>query len=488
MSSIKNILLQGIQEKSVTAKGWIRYLRKQSKQVFGHMYDGSTFEDLQLVFIRDELEPEIWKLVKSLDNGSGVEVSGIIVNSPAKGQKYELKVINIIMHGKCDMNTYPLIPKKGYTMDYLRQYQHLRFRTKVMQCIFRIRSTLDFATHSFFHTQGYVRLHTPLITNSDCEGAGETFEVSSLSRYKNSLKHELENNLSPKTEQEKKDHEAELEAKKFFFGQKAYLTVSGQLDGEAGACGMGKIYTFGPTFRAENSNTSRHLAEFWMVEPEMAFMDLKEVMKVAQIYIQTCIATILEKHRGDLEHLEKIQENPKLITSLESIRDNDFPQISYTDAICMLQEQIEKGVIEFEENNIQWGMDMASEHEKHLVKMFGTPIIVYNYPSEIKAFYMHENEPDAQGRHTVAAMDMLVPGIGELIGGSQREVRLDVLEKKMQHIGLDLEEYSNYLDLRRYGNVPHSGFGLGFERLVMLATGTRHIRDVVPFPRAVGLI
>lgn len=487
--SLKEILARGVQEKPVTAKGWIRYLRKQSKQAFGHMFDGSSFEDLQIVFLRDQLEPEIWMQVKTLDPGSSVEITGIMVDSPAKGQKYELKVTGMIVHGKCNQEEYPMIPKKGFTMDYMRQHLHLRFRPKVMQCIFRIRATLDFATHVFFRKHGYLRLHTPLITKSDCEGAGETFEVSSLSRWKNSIAHADAEAEAAMTAEQKKAREAELEAKKFFFGQKAYLTVSGQLDGEAGACGMCKIYTFGPTFRAENSNTSRHLAEFWMIEPEMAFMELKEDMEVAQAYVQFCLAMVIDEHRDDLEYLEKTQEGGEgLVKRLETIRDSEFPRVSYTQAIEMLQAEVAKGV-EFEESEIKWGMDMASEHEKHLVKMHGDqPIIVHGYPSDIKAFYMHENEPDAEGRHTVAAMDMLVPGIGELIGGSQREIRLDVLTDKMKKVGLDLKAYSDYLDLRRYGNVPHSGFGLGFERLVMLATATHHIRDVIPFPRAVGLI
>lgn len=486
---VKQILETG-SGRTVTARGWFRYLRKQSKQIFGHLYDGSSHTDLQCVFLKTNLPEETWNMAKSMDNGSCVELVGDMVDSPARGQDYELIVKELILYGQCDMSEYPLVPKKGFTFDYYRQFLHLRPRVKVMQSIMRIRATLDYATHEFFRKNGYLRLHTPCITASDCEGAGETFEVNSLSRYKMSLRHHATELEEAQSEDERKRLESALEAKKFFFGQPAFLTVSGQLDAEAYACGMGRVYTFGPTFRAENSNTYRHLAEFWMIEPEMAFMTLKEDMEVAQAYVQYCLQKVLEEHREDLIFLEEKQENGAgLIERLERICQSDFPRVSYTSAIELLQTEVEKGV-EFDENEIMWGMDLASEHEKHLVSVCfdGQPIVVHGYPSKIKAFYMHENEPDEQGRETVAAMDMLVPGIGELIGGSQREVRTDILEEKMKKAGLEVEQYRDYLDLRRYGNVPHSGFGLGFERLVMLATATHHIRDVIPFPRAVALI
>lgn len=489
---IRDLLATGLSPdgEAVVAKGWFRYLRKQSHQVFGHLYDGSCFTDLQCVFIKADLEDSVWQSVKGLDNGSSVEVTGVMVESPAKGQDYELKATGLVVHGQCDMSEYPLVPKKGFTLEYYRQFLHLRSRARMIQCIMRIRSTLDFAIHEFFQREGYLRLHSPLITASDCEGAGETFEVGTLSLYKRGLEHE-QGLPPPKDEDERKVREAALEARKLFFGVPAYLTVSGQLDAEAYACGMGRVYTFGPTFRAETSNTYRHLSEFWMIEPEMAFMELAEDMQVAQLMVQFCLNRVLERHQQDLEFLEQKQDDGVGLRSrLQKIVDcQEFPRVSYTHAIDLLQAEVAKGV-EFEESDIRWGMDLASEHEKHLVSVCyqGQPIIVHGYPSEIKAFYMHENELDDEGRATVAAMDMLVPGIGELVGGSQREIRVDVLEAKMKKVGLEVKQYREYLDLRKYGNVPHSGFGLGFERLVMLATATHHIRDVIPFPRAAGLI
>lgn len=493
MLTIKQIVtdLPSHQDKKLTAQGWFRYIRKQKNQAFAALSDGTSFQKLQCVFLKKSLPDDLWQTIIGLDNGSSVQVTGTLIESPAKGQTHELQVETLVVFGQCDQDEYPLSFKKGFKMDHLRQYLHLRARVEIIQCIMRIRSTLDYATHQFFQQQGYLRLHTPLITSSDCEGAGEVFEVSSDSRYKMSLMAEPQRD-PPKSEQEKKDREAALEAKRLFFGKKAFLTVSGQLDGESYATAMSRIYTFGPTFRAENSVTYRHLAEFWMIEPEMAFMDLFQNMQVAQDYVQFCVQQVLEKHQDDLKFLEQKQENPSgglsgegLVDRLTRIAESDFPRVSYTRAIELLQPHATK----FEEQEIVWGMDMASEHEKFLVDhcFDGQPIIVYNYPSAIKSFYMYENDPDDQGRKTVAAMDMLVPGIGELIGGSQREDRYPLLLEKIKAAGLDPTDYQDYLDLRKYGNVPHSGFGLGFERLVMLATATHHIRDTIPFPRAVGL-
>lgn len=533
--TIKEHLQQGPQKKDIIVHGWLRYLRKQSKMMFGHIYDGSSAEDLQLIIDRSQFSDQQWVELKKLDTGSAVKLIGLMVDSPKEGQKYELQVLNYIIYGQCDMSKYPLVPKKDYPADYVRRYPHLRPRIKVTQSRMRIRSALDLATHLFFQNNGYLRLHTPVITGNDCEGAGEVFEVKSDARWKMSYerikqqqsnevqeaivetlenetnadqentdqqqsKEELQSMIEKLNQTDQvldklsKEEREKLEEKRKFFGKTAFLTVSGQLDAESYACGMGKVYTFGPTFRAENSVTYRHLAEFWMIEPEMAFMDIHEDMEVAQAYVQFCLTYVLDNFRSDLEFLEKSQDTESalgLVARLESIVKSDFPRVTYTKAIELLKAEVaNKGLDIFENPEIEWGMDMASEHEKHLVKhcFNDQPIIVYQYPSAMKAFYMHENEPDEEGHQTVAAMDMLVPGIGELIGGSQREVRMDVLLKKMSDANLNPSDYQEYLDLREYGNVPHSGFGLGFERLVMLATGTHHIRDVIPFPRASGCI
>lgn len=495
--SIKDLLQQG-ETSSTIIHGWVRYARKQSKLCFVHIYDGSSSEDLHCVFLREHFSPEIWNQIKKLNGGCSVRLEGKMVKSQGEGQDIELLVSGFICYGKCDLKTYPIVPKKDYTMQYLRQYPHLRFRSKTIQAITRIADTLAFATRSFYRTHGFIWLRTPLITASDCEGAGECFEISSDARHQMALAGEASREImrieagEKLSDDDKQKRQVMIDAKKHFFGKQAFLTVSGQLDAESAACGLSKVYTFGPTFRAENSDTYRHLAEFWMVEPEMAFTELDGDMKLAQAYVQFCLQMVLDDHSDDLEYLEKNQTDDHskgLIKRLKTICSASFPRVTYSEAIKLLQQEVKDG-IEFEISEIVWGMDLKSEHEKHLVqKCFdGQPIIVHAYPSEIKAFYMHENEIDADQHKTVAAMDMLVPGIGELIGGSQREIRIDILLSKMEAAGLDPEDYKEYLDLRKYGNVPHSGFGLGFERLIMLATGTHHIRDVIPFPRAVGLI
>ena len=487
--TIKTLLEVGSDLKDeIRICGWFRYLRKQSKQIFGQLYDGSSFTDLQCVFLKSDMEEEQWLKIKSADNGSGVQLFGLMIDSPKDGQKFELKVSKIIIFGLCDMSSYPLVPKKGFTLEYYRQHQHLRSRAKIVQSITRISATLDFATHLFFKKFGFLRLRTPLITSSDCEGAGEAFEVISDSRQKMATKI-LEKQLEEKPHDSKeiKLLKQKLEEKKHFFGKPAYLTVSGQLHAETYACGMGRVYTFGPTFRAENSNTSRHLAEFWMVEPEMPFFDLQDNMQLAEEYVQFCIREVLGQNIEDLEFLEK-GISPGLMAQLSVIADNKFIREPYSKAILSLQEHVKSEKIVFEDNNIFWGMDLGSEHEKYLVNGIhgGIPVILFDYPSAIKSFYMKENEIDDQGHQTVAAMDILVSGIGELIGGSQRETDLITLLEKMKDKGLDPAEYGQYLDLRRFGNVPHSGFGLGFERLIMLVTGVTNIRDTIPFPRYVG--
>lgn len=432
----------------VTVSGWIRTVRNQKSFAFIEINDGSTLSNLQVIV--DAMLPSYAELMPQLTTGTSLSVFGKLVESPGKNQTLELRANQIHVYGCCDPTRYPL-QKKRHSFEFLRTISHLRPRTNTQGALLRIRNALAFATHLFFQNRGFLYVQTPIITGSDCEGGGEMFRVTTLADS--------------------------TDFSKDFFGKAAYLTVSGQLEGEVLACALSDIYTFGPTFRAENSNTSRHLAEFWMIEPEMAFADLTTNMECAENYLKYCIQYLLEHCREDLEFFDKFIENG-LMQRLQHTASSSFAHIPYTEAIDILQKAPRP--FEFP---VSWGIDLQSEHERYLAEEYcKKPVILTDYPAAIKAFYMRDN-PDGK---TVAAMDILVPKIGEMIGGSQREERLDVLEKKIADFGLKREDYWWYLELREYGSVPHAGFGLGFERLVLFATGMENIRDVIPFPRFPG--
>lgn len=442
---------------TVTVRGWVRTRRDSKAGIsFLAVYDGSCFNPIQGV-VPNSLENYDNEVLK-LTAGCSVIVTGEIVESPGAGQAYELQVTHVEVTGWVeDPDTYPMAAKR-HSIEHLRELAHLRPRTNIIGAVARVRNCLSQAIHRFYHENGFVWVSTPLITASDCEGAGEMFRVSTL---------DMEN--LPRTSDGKVDYD------KDFFGKEAFLTVSGQLNGETYACALSKIYTFGPTFRAENSNTSRHLAEFWMVEPEVAFATLSDIASLAEGMLKYAFNAVLAERMDDLQffaqHVDKT-----VIERLQSFVSSDFAQVDYTDAVDILQ----KCGREFE-FPVSWGIDLSSEHERYLAEEhFKAPVVVKNYPKDIKAFYMRLNE---DGK-TVAAMDVLAPGIGEIIGGSQREERLDVLDMRLEEMDLNKEDYWWYRDLRRYGTVPHSGFGLGFERLVSYVTGVSNIRDVIPFPRA----
>lgn len=436
--------------------GWVRTKRESKTFSFVEINDGTSLSGIQVVV--DQTVPGYEESVTTLTTGSSVTVEGMLVDSPGKGQKYEIQATSVVVHNKAPED-YPL-QKKRHSFEFLRSIAHLRPRTNALGAVARIRSSLSFAIHSFFHERGFHYIHTPIITLSDTEGAGAQFTVSAL-----------DPSNPPRTEKGDVDWE-----KDFFSGQ-ARLTVSGQLEAEAYAHALSKVYTFGPTFRAENSNTSRHLAEFWMVEPEMAFCDLFGDMDLAEEFVRFLIRWTLEHDAEDLD-LFNARVDTSLLSTLRKIADTPFVRVSYTDAVSILQKQNDS--FEFK---VSWGTDIQSEHERFLVEQhFGAPVIVYDYPKEIKAFYMKLNEDNK----TVRAMDVLVPKGGELIGGSQREDRYDMLAARILQQGLDIEEYQWYLDLRKYGGTPHAGFGLGFERLLLLVTGMQNIRDVIPFPRYPG--
>ncbi len=443
-------------DSEVTVRGWVRSRRGSKAGIsFLAIYDGSCFDPIQAV-VPNELNNYQDEVLK-LTTGCSVEVTGTIVASPAKGQDFELAATNVKVVGWVeDADSYPMA-KTRHSIEYLREVAHLRPRTNVIGAVARVRNCLSQAIHRFYHEQGFFWMSAPLITASDCEGAGEMFRVSTLDMA----------NL-PMTDK------GEVDFDKDFFGKETFLTVSGQLNAEAYACALSKVYTFGPTFRAENSNTSRHLAEFWMVEPEVAFAELDDVAKLAEDMLKYVFKAVLEERRDDLEFFaQRIDKDA--ISRLEKFVTSDFAQVDYTDAIKILQDSGRK--FEFD---VEWGIDMSSEHERYLAEEhFQAPVIVKNYPKDIKAFYMRLND---DGK-TVAAMDVLAPGIGEIIGGSQREERLDILDGRMVEMGLDPEHMGWYRDLRRYGSVPHAGFGLGFERLVSYVTGMGNVRDVIPFPR-----
>lgn len=466
-TKIKDILNQSPNSTELVAMGWVRTFRNNQ---FIALNDGSTNTNLQ-IFAELGLFPE--NLLKRITTSAALKVKGIVIPSQGKGQTIELKATEIEILGDSDAEKYPLQPKK-HSLEFLREKAHLRFRTNTFSSIFRIRHSLAYAVHKFFHERGFIYLHTPIITASDAEGAGEMFHVTTLP---------LENIT--------KNVSGNVDFSQDFFGKATNLTVSGQLEGELGATAFGEIYTFGPTFRAENSNTTRHLAEFWMIEPEMAFHDLEDNMNLAESFIKFLIEFVLENNLNDLLFLEqRLIEEEKglptdkrsehtLIEKLKSVVENDFVRISYTEAIEILLNSPYYKKKKFT-YDVKWGIDMQSEHERYLVeKHFKKPVIVSNYPKDIKAFYMRQND---DGK-TVAAMDILAPGIGEIVGGSQREERLDNLTARMKYMNIPEEELWWYLDTRKFGTVPHAGFGLGFERMVLFVTGMSNIRDVIPFPR-----
>lgn len=470
-TKIKDILNSEALHYPVTVKGWVRSFRNNQ---FIALNDGSCMDSVQAVIDLNTDEA----LVRRIGNGAALSIEGEVVPSQGKGQKVEIRVSKLEVLGECPGEEYPLQLKNRPSLEFLREKAHLRFRTNTFGAVFRVRHSLAFAIHEFFQKRGFVYLHTPIITASDAEGAGEMFRVTTLPL-----------DGAPRNE------DGSIDFREDFFGRSTNLTVSGQLEAELAAMALGEVYTFGPTFRAENSNTTRHLAEFWMIEPEVAFNTLKENMDLAEDFIKYVIRYALEHNRADLEFLagrllEEEKQKPMqersdmgLIEKLEFVINNDFERITYTEAIDILLQSAHYKKKKFQ-YDISWGIDMQSEHERYLVeKHFKKPVIVTNYPKAIKAFYMREDDNCESGKETVAAMDILAPGIGEIVGGSQREERLDKLEQRMQEMHIPTEEMYWYLDTRRFGTAPHAGFGLGFERLVLFVTGMTNIRDVIPFPR-----
>jgi len=451
---IAQLLRTGQPDETVTIQGWVRTKRELKEFAFMEVNDGSCLANLQVILNPDI--PDYQTILQQVNTGASVEVAGVLVPSPGKGQRIELRANSVQVYGEADPATYPL-QKKRHSFEFLRTIGHLRSRTNTIGAVLRVRNACASAIHQFFQERGFLWIHSPIITASDCEGAGELFTVTNLNL-----------NEIPKTEDQLVDFSQD------FFGRQAYLTVSGQLQAEVMAMTFGNVYTFSPTFRAENSNTSRHLAEFWMVEPEMAFCDLQGDMDLAEEFLKYVFSSVLENCPEDMEFFNKRIDNTVLATA-DNIINNQFERITYTDAIA----QLEKADRKFE-YPVEWGTDLQSEHERYLAEeLFQKPVIVSDYPIGIKAFYMRLND---DGK-TVAAMDVLAPKIGEIIGGSQREERLDVLQQRIQNQGMNPEDLWWYLDLRRYGTVAHAGFGLGFERLVQFMTGMGNIRDVIPFPR-----
>lgn len=453
-TKIKNISEKNIGT-TLVVKGWIRTTRAQKTFSFIAVNDGSTLAPLQV--IADSSTKNYDALLSKLSVGAALMVEGTLVASQGGKQAYELKATTLELIGECDPETYPL-QKKQHTFEFLRTIAHLRPRTNTIGAVARVRNALSFATHKFFQEQGFLYVHTPIITQSDCEGAGQMFQVTTLDL-----------NKLPKNDKGTPDFSQD------FFGRQAYLTVSGQLNGEAYACSLSDIYTFGPTFRAENSNTSRHLAEFWMIEPEMAFATLKDDMACAQNYIKYCLRYALDNCQEDLEFFNSFIDKG-LLERLEHVVNSSFEHIPYTQAIELVQKANKKF-----DYQVTWGSDLQTEHERYLAEEYcKKPVIVTDYPKDIKSFYMRLNDDNK----TVAAMDVLVPGVGELIGGSQREERLDVLKQRMVECNINADDYWWYMELRTFGSIPHAGFGLGFERLVQFTTGMENIRDVIPFPRS----
>ncbi len=466
--TVSEVLAQDFKMSEINIKGWVRTFRANR---FIALNDGSTLNNIQCVVDFEKFDDS---LLKKINTGAAIHIIGDLVESQGKGQTVEIQVKELTILGESDPETYPIQPKK-HSFEFLRENAHLRTRTSTFSAVMRLRSALSFAIHKYFNDNGFYYVHTPIITGSDAEGAGEMFRVTNLDA-KNPPK--LDN--------------GNIDYSKDFFGKETNLTVSGQLEGEAYAMSLGKIYTFGPTFRAENSNTSRHLAEFWMIEPEVAFMDLAGNMDLAEDFMKSVINHILENNSEDLIFLDKrLQDEDKrkpqaersvmtLLEKLKFVTENNFKRVSYTEAIDILRNSKPNKKKKFKYPINEWGADLQSEHERYLVeKHFKSPVILFDYPANIKAFYMRLND---DGK-TVRAMDILFPGIGEIVGGAQREERLEVLKQKMAAINIPEEDLWWYLDLRKYGSAVHSGFGLGFERLVMFVTGMGNIRDVIPFPR-----
>ena len=466
--TVKNLLKEDPSFQKVCIEGWVKTFRANR---FISLNDGSCSENIQCVVDFDNTDSDI---LSKISTGASLKIEGNLVESQGKGQKSEIKVDNIVILGECDMNSYPIQPKK-HSLEFLRENAHLRVRTNTFSSIMRVRSNLSFAIHKYFKEKGFFYVNTPIITGSDAEGAGEMFKVTTLDIEK-----------TPLNKKNKIDYEDD------FFGKETNLTVSGQLEAESLAMGLGKVYTFGPTFRAENSNTSRHLAEFWMIEPEMAFYDLEDNMELAEEFIKYVIKDLVNECPEDLDYLNKrllYEDKSKpmndrnelnLLERLDFVINNDFKKITYTKAFEILKNSKPNKKKKFKYPILEWGVDLQSEHERFLVeKHFKKPVIIYDYPAKIKAFYMRMNE---DGK-TVKAMDILFPGIGEIVGGSQREERLDILKTRIKDLNIEEKELWWYLDLRKYGTVKHSGFGLGLERLILFATGMSNIRDVIPFPR-----
>jgi asparaginyl-tRNA synthetase len=458
---IKEILSFPADSREVAVRGWVRTKRELKNLTFVEINDGSSFSGIQCTFDRGA-DAGGAEALNRISTGASVEIRGRLVPSPASGQAVEVAAADLRIFGEAPAETYPL-QKKRHSLEFLREIAHLRPRTNTFGAVARVRNRLAFAIHRYFQDRGFVYVHTPIISVSDAEGAGAMFQVTTLD-----LAGLAKSGKAP-------------DYGKDFFGKPGYLTVSGQLEAETYAAALSRVYTFGPTFRAENSNTLRHLAEFWMVEPEIAFAELEDNMALAEDFLRSILKDILEHNREDLDFFEAHME--KGITgTLQALIESPFTRISYTDAVAALEKAAASGAAHFEFTP-SWGCDLQSEHEKFLTeKIARGPVIVTDYPQEIKAFYMKINDDEK----TVRAMDVLVPRLGEIIGGSQREDRLDKLEGRMRALGMKPEDYSWYLDLRRYGSVPHSGFGLGFERLVQYVTGMANIRDVIPFPRAAG--
>lgn len=469
---VKSLLETEEFNREVTVMGWVRTFRNNQ---FIAINDGSCMGNLQIVVDFNNTDEA---LLKRITTGAAIAVKGIVVESVGKGQKVDIKATSIEILGDSDPEKYPLQPKK-HSLEFLREIAHLRFRTNTFNAVFKLRHALAFAIHQFYNERGFVYMHTPIITASDAEGAGEMFRVTTL---------DLEN--PPRTEDGKVDYSED------FFARSANLTVSGQLEGELAAMAFGQIYTFGPTFRAENSNTTRHLAEFWMVEPEVAFADLEDNMQLAEDMLKYVINYALVNCKEEIDFLnnrllEEEKSKPQnerselsLIEKLNFCLANDFERLTYTEAIKILKASKPNQKKQFKYLIEEWGADLQSEHERYLVeKHFKKPVVLTDYPADIKSFYMRQNEPDEQGRKTVAAMDILFPGIGEMVGGSQREERMDKLVARMEELNIPQEELWWFLDTRRFGSAPHSGFGLGFERLVQFVSGMGNIRDVIAFPR-----
>jgi asparaginyl-tRNA synthetase len=470
-TKVKTLLQGESLNETVCVKGWVRTKRGSKNVSFIAINDGSTINNIQAVTESESFDEE---LIKQISTGACLRIVGTLVESQGSGQKVEITAQEIEVLGEADADIYPLQPKK-HSLEFLREKAHLRFRTNTFSAVFRVRHALSFAIHKFFNDKGFVNLHTPIITGADAEGAGEMFQVSSLDW----------NNLP-------KDEGGNVDETQDFFGKKTNLTVSGQLEAELGALALGQVYTFGPTFRAENSNTSRHLSEFWMIEPEVAFNDLNDNMDLAEDFLKYCIKYVLEHCKDDIAFLDKRltdeEKNlPKeqksemsLIERLNFVAENEFERLTYTEAINILRNSKPNKKKKFQYLIEGFGADLQSEHERYLVeKKFKKPVILTDYPKNIKAFYMRMNEDG----ETVRAMDILFPGIGEIVGGSQREERMDILKSRMEEIDVDQEELWWYLETRQFGTCPHSGFGLGFERLIMFVTGMKNVRDVIPFPR-----